>query len=60
MYADGCTEVLKTVLKSWIDVICNRKPYVFQQNFEMADKVVVTQDWISVNLHEHNTSNVAT
>ena len=35
--------VLKTVVKPWIDGICNDRPYVFQQDSAPSNKAMVTQ-----------------
>lgn len=47
MNAAGYTEMLETVLKPLIDLVCDGWPYVFQQDFEPAHIAIVTQDWIA-------------
>lgn len=56
--AAGYNEVLETVVKPWIDRVCDGRPYVFQQDSAPAHKAVVTQDWMAANLHDHITPNM--
>ena len=45
--------VLKTAVKPWTDGICNARPYVFQQDSAPSHKAMLTQKWMSDNLHDH-------
>lgn len=38
----GYTEMLETAVKPWIDSVCNRCLYVFQQDSAAVHKAVVT------------------
>eukprot|EP00106_Octopus_bimaculoides_P001075 XP_014768517.1 PREDICTED: uncharacterized protein LOC106867953 [Octopus bimaculoides] len=56
--AAGYIEVLKTVIKPWIDETCSGRPFVFQQEPAPSYKVLVTQEWLSDNLYNYVTPNV--
>jgi transposase len=51
-------EVLKTVVKPWIDSIRNGRPYVFQQDSAPSHKAKLTQEWMAENFHDHITPNI--
>ena len=51
-------EVLKTVVKPWIDTVCNGRPYVFQQDSAPSHKAQTTQEWMADNFHDHITPNI--
>jgi inhibitor of nuclear factor kappa-B kinase subunit alpha len=51
-------DVLETVVKPWIDNVCNGMPYVYQQNSAPAHKAEVTQEWMAENFHDHVTPNM--
>ena len=56
--AAGYINVLKTVVKPWINKVCNGRPYVFQQDSAPSHKAIVTQDWLSENFYDHVTPNM--
>ena len=56
--AAGYLDVLKAVVKPWIDKVSNGRPYVFQQDSAPSHKAIVTQDWLSENFHDHVTPNM--
>ncbi|QQP35041.1 Uncharacterized protein FKW44_023150, partial [Caligus rogercresseyi] len=44
---------LKNVVKPWIDLVANGRPYVFQQDSAPAHKSRETQAWLLENLPYH-------
>lgn len=48
-------EVLKTVVKPWIDSVRNGRLYVFQQDSAPSHKARLTQEWMAENFHDHVT-----
>lgn len=56
--AAGYIEVLKTVVKPWIDKVCKGRPYVFQQDSAPSHRASITQDWLSENFYDHVTPNM--
>lgn len=51
-------EVLETVVKPWIDNICNIRPYIFQQELAPSHKALQTQKWMANHLYDHITPNI--
>lgn len=56
--AVGYIEVLETVVKPWIDRVCNVRPYIFQQDSASSHKAATTQEWMTRNLHNHITPDI--
>ena len=48
-------EVLKTVVKPWIDSVRNGRLYVFQQDSAPSHKARLTQEWMAENFNDHVT-----
>ncbi|CAE1245217.1 unnamed protein product [Acanthosepion pharaonis] len=51
--ADIYPEMLRCVVKPWLDKIAARRPYVFQQNSAPAHKAKMTQAWLLNNVPHH-------
>ncbi|QQP55247.1 Transposable element tcb1 transposase [Caligus rogercresseyi] len=46
-------DVMKNVVKPWMDLVANGRPYVFQQDSALAHKSRETQAWLLENLPYH-------
>lgn len=51
--AERYVEVLKDVVKPWMDRVADGKPYVFQQDSAPAHKAKTTQAWLNLNVPHH-------
>ena len=51
--AEVYQEVLRDVVKPWMDRIANGRPYVFQQDSAPAHKARTTQAWLLNNVPHH-------
>ena len=51
-------ELLETIVKSWINSVCNGRLYIFQQDLAPSHKAQRMQEWIADNPYNHITLNI--